>query len=159
MYLITVFINTGLIQIQGTHKDTFIAKVLVIIDKVINFNTCQFDEHTDCSEITTYLKATKYKKIDNDVQTMVKHVDIDIEEKAVKHVDKISETIIPDNENHQPDTETSKSNESDKSIALYRSDKYMENIQAYFKNALEKNCTQQSKLIDDKLKAVEETYI
>ncbi|CAC5380370.1 CLIP1 [Mytilus coruscus] len=104
LYKITVFINTGLIQIQGTHKDTFVTKdfpvLLAIVNKVVDFNTsCITDVPTDCSvsEINTdNLMTTKAsKKIDNDDQTMVKHVDKVTEPKrADKHEDIISEKIF-----------------------------------------------------------------
>ncbi|CAC5367058.1 unnamed protein product [Mytilus coruscus] len=90
---------------------------------------------------------------------MVKHVDKVTEPKrADKHEDIISEKNFQDKENHQKENDASKSYESDKSMTLYSPDKYMENIQAHFTTALEKICTQQSKLFDAKLKAVEETY-
>ncbi|CAC5399220.1 unnamed protein product [Mytilus coruscus] len=168
LYKITVFINTGLIQIQGTHKDTFVTKdfpvLLAIVNKVVDFNTsCTTDVPTDCSvsEINTdNLMTTKAsKKIDNDDQTMVKHVDKVTEPKrADKHEDIISEKNFQDKENHQKENDASKSYESDKSMTLYSPNKNMENIQAHFTTALEKICTQQSKLFDAKLKAVEETY-
>lgn len=137
LYKITVFINTGLIQVQGIRRDLFTINDFPVLTQLLS----------KILEINKTHEKTSDKSETNKMKENIVH-DTNVKEILVENtkVDQCNNII------EAPTTE------SNSIVELYKPDKYLENIQTHFTSALEKICSEQSKLFDAKLRIMEDNY-
>lgn len=160
MYKLTVFINTGLIQVQGNRKDFFVRKhfplLTQILAKILEVNKIKesSEQVSGAHQGSGHGELSKPEPEAHDdtcmsEQTMAKQVHASNDQ---------SSTDVHNKQVQDSETPVTCTTDNESSVTKYNSDIYLEKIQNCFVSAIEKVCTQQSVLFDSKLKLIEENY-
>ncbi|CAC5379717.1 unnamed protein product [Mytilus coruscus] len=155
LYKITLFINTGLVQVQGNHKDNFVDKDFPVLVKLVNviYMATNSDKSGSCKINTSQCGS----ETDLSDQTNIKQISTLIDTNNNKDLASHNDSIVTKDKFGQVH-ETNNISQSDMNVAHFQPDQIFSRMEASFTLALDKICTQQSDLFNSKFQLMEHYY-